>query len=65
MVMKEVQKNSFEKDGQTIHQLIAGADKNKDQSYFLCQLNQNQLGKALFPIGHLQKETLWSFLLNL
>lgn len=49
------QKNSFEKDGQTIHQLIAGADNNKDQSYFLCQLNQNQLGKALFPIGHLQK----------
>jgi tRNA-specific 2-thiouridylase len=36
-------------------QLLAGADKNKDQSYFLCQLNQHQLSKALFPIGHLQK----------
>lgn len=36
-------------------QLLAGADKNKDQSYFLCQLNQDQLAKALFPIGHLQK----------
>jgi tRNA-uridine 2-sulfurtransferase len=36
-------------------QLLAGADKNKDQSYFLCQLNQQQLSKALFPIGHLQK----------
>ncbi len=38
-----------------IHQLIAGADKNKDQSYFLCQLSQEQLAKTLFPIGHLQK----------
>ena len=35
--------------------LIAGADNNKDQSYFLCQLNQQQLSKALFPIGNLQK----------
>lgn len=37
------------------HHLIAGADPNKDQSYFLCQLSQDQLAKALFPIGHLQK----------
>lgn len=37
------------------HHLIAGADPNKDQSYFLCQLSQEQLAKALFPIGHLQK----------
>lgn len=35
--------------------LLAGADPNKDQSYFLCQLRQAQLAKALFPIGHLQK----------
>lgn len=35
--------------------LIAGADPGKDQSYFLCQLSQAQLSKALFPIGHLQK----------
>jgi len=35
--------------------LLAGADPNKDQSYFLCQLSQEQLAKALFPIGHLQK----------
>ncbi len=41
--------------GKTVHRLIAGADPNKDQSYFLCQLNQEQLSKALFPIGHLQK----------
>ncbi len=42
-------------EGNEIHQLLAGADQNKDQSYFLCQLNQEQLSKALFPIGHLQK----------
>ena len=36
-------------------QLIAGKDKNKDQSYFLCQVNQAQLSKTLFPIGHLDK----------
>jgi len=35
--------------------LLTGLDKNKDQSYFLCQLNQAQLSKALFPIGELQK----------
>ncbi|MFZ9587005.1 MAG: tRNA 2-thiouridine(34) synthase MnmA [Crocinitomicaceae bacterium] len=35
--------------------LVAGADKNKDQSYFLCQITQEQLSKALFPIGALEK----------
>ncbi len=35
--------------------LVAGADKNKDQSYFLCQVSQEQLSKALFPIGNLEK----------
>ncbi|MDR1405948.1 MAG: tRNA 2-thiouridine(34) synthase MnmA [Prevotellaceae bacterium] len=35
--------------------LLAGADPNKDQSYFLCQLSQAQLEKALFPVGHLLK----------
>ena len=38
-----------------VHHLLAGADGNKDQSYFLCQLNQAQLSRALFPIGELQK----------
>lgn len=38
-----------------IYHLFAGVDKNKDQSYFLCQLSQNQLAHALFPIGALQK----------
>jgi tRNA-specific 2-thiouridylase len=36
-------------------ELLAGKDPNKDQSYFLCQLDQNQLSKVLFPIGHLTK----------
>ncbi|ANH61290.1 tRNA 2-thiouridine(34) synthase MnmA [Dokdonia donghaensis] len=49
------QKSSIEVDGKTVYQLIAGADNNKDQSYFLCQLSQEQLAKTLFPIGHLQK----------
>lgn len=48
-------KDSFEKDGETVYRLLAGADTNKDQSYFLCQLTQEQLGKALFPIGELTK----------
>lgn len=42
-------------DGRPYHRLLAGDDPNKDQSYFLCQLNQEQLSKALFPIGHLVK----------
>ena len=42
-------------NGKDIHHLLAGADPNKDQSYFLCQLTQAQLSKVLFPIGHLQK----------
>ncbi len=35
--------------------LLAGIDQNKDQSYFLCQLTQESLSRALFPIGHLTK----------
>ena len=42
-------------NGVEMHKLLAGKDKNKDQSYFLCQLNQFQLSKAIFPIGDLQK----------
>ena len=49
------QKGTIEVDGNSVHQILAGADANKDQSYFLCQLSQEQLAKALFPIGHLQK----------
>ena len=49
------QKSEIEVNGETVYQLRAGADNNKDQSYFLCQLSQEQLSKALFPIGELTK----------
>jgi tRNA-specific 2-thiouridylase len=48
-------KTEEEIDGRKVYRLLAGADKNKDQSYFLCQLTQEQLRYALFPIGHLLK----------
>jgi tRNA-uridine 2-sulfurtransferase len=38
-----------------VYRLLAGSDPNKDQSYFLCQLSQKQLSKALFPIGDIAK----------
>jgi len=48
-------KGEIEVDGKPVYQLLAGVDTNKDQSYFLCQLSQEQLSKALFPIGELTK----------
>lgn len=48
-------KGEIEVEGEKIYQLLAGKDDNKDQSYFLCQLSQKQLAKALFPIGELTK----------
>ena len=49
-------KDEFVNDkGETIYRILAGDDKNKDQSYFLCQLSQEQLSKALFPIGEIDK----------
>lgn len=42
-------------NGKPVYKLLAGKDTNKDQSYFLCQLSQAQLAKALFPIGELTK----------
>jgi len=48
-------KGVLQKDGQEIYQLLAGVDGNKDQSYFLCQLSQEQLATSLFPIGELTK----------
>ena len=42
-------------EGERYYRLLAGTDNNKDQSYFLCQLNQYQLSKSLFPVGHLLK----------
>jgi tRNA-specific 2-thiouridylase len=48
-------KGEINKDGKLVYQLLAGKDGNKDQSYFLCQLSQEQLTKSLFPIGELTK----------
>ena len=47
--------STFDESGKEIFHLLAGKDNNKDQSYFLCQLNQEQLSKSLFPIGNLTK----------
>ena len=49
-------KETIEKEGQKIYRLLAGEDPGKEQSYFLCQLSQEQLSKTLFPIGHLHKK---------
>jgi tRNA-uridine 2-sulfurtransferase len=48
-------KGIISKKGNDIFQLLAGKDNNKDQSYFLCQLSQEQLAKTLFPIGEMTK----------
>lgn len=48
-------KGIIEKNGEETYQLLSGKDPNKDQSYFLCQLNQEQLSKTLFPVGELLK----------
>ncbi|MCE1198000.1 MAG: tRNA 2-thiouridine(34) synthase MnmA [Marinilabiliales bacterium] len=48
-------RDEVEVDGKRVSRLLEGVDPNKDQSYFLCQLSQEQLSKALFPIGHLLK----------
>ncbi len=49
------QKEEIQQDGRNIYRLLAGADLNKDQSYFLCQLSQEQIKMALFPIGDIVK----------
>ncbi len=48
-------KDEITRNQKKIFRLLAGKDKNKDQSYFLCQLSQEQLAKTLFPIGELEK----------
>ena len=48
-------KGEIDNNGKKVYQLLAGEDSNKDQSYFLCQLSQEQLAKSLFPIGELTK----------
>ena len=49
------QREELEVNGKKIYRLLAGKDQNKDQSYFLCQVTQAQLSRALFPICHLDK----------
>ena len=50
------QKESFKNsNGQIVSRLISGVDKRKDQSYFLCQIDQSQLERVIFPIGNLKK----------
>ncbi|WP_293874853.1 tRNA 2-thiouridine(34) synthase MnmA [Flavobacterium sp.] len=48
-------KGEIKAGDKTVYQLLSGKDNNKDQSYFLCQLSQEQLSKSLFPIGELNK----------
>jgi tRNA-specific 2-thiouridylase len=48
-------KDEIVSGNKTIYRLLAGKDNNKDQSYFLCQVNQEQLATAMFPIGNLTK----------
>lgn len=48
-------KETLETENGEVVRLLAGTDPNKDQSYFLCQLSQEQLKKALFPIGDIEK----------
>ena len=60
------QKDKFtDSKGIEIHRLLAGKDINKDQSYFLCQLTQEQLSKVIFPIGHLRKSEVRKIAKNL
>lgn len=54
-----------EQDGKKIYRLLSGKDGNKDQSYFLCQLTQEQLSRSLFPIGELQKSEVRSIARNI
>ena len=58
-------KSEIQVDGKTVYQLLKGNDDNKDQSYFLCQLSQDQLSKSLFPIGELTKPEVREIALNL
>lgn len=48
-------KETREINNKPVHRLLAGKDTNKDQSYFLCQLSQSQISRALFPVGELLK----------
>ena len=48
-------KETIEGPDGPVCRILAGTDPNKDQSYFLCQLTQEQLSQAMFPIGDIVK----------
>ena len=48
-------KETIQRPEGPVHRILAGSDPNKDQSYFLCQLTQEQLSQAMFPIGDIVK----------
>ena len=52
---RDAEGNVLVRDGKPVYRILAGADPNKDQSYFLCQLTQEQLSMAMFPIGDICK----------
>ncbi|MGM9742278.1 MAG: tRNA 2-thiouridine(34) synthase MnmA [Candidatus Cryptobacteroides sp.] len=52
---KDAEGNVIMRDGKPVYRILAGSDPNKDQSYFLCQLTQEQLSMAMFPIGDICK----------
>ncbi|MBN1790926.1 MAG: tRNA 2-thiouridine(34) synthase MnmA [Bacteroidales bacterium] len=49
-------KEEIQVNGNRVYRLLQGLDPNKDQSYFLCQLSQEQLRMVLFPVGNLMKQ---------
>ena len=54
-ILRCAQDDREAKDDKAIYRILEGADPNKDQTYFLCQLTQEQLSRALFPIGDIPK----------
>lgn len=58
-------KSEIASSNKTIYRLLAGKDSNKDQSYFLCQVSQEQLSTALFPVGNLTKPEVRNIAQNL